>query len=131
MWPFRRKAGKHELGAAVTAIPSVVTHARPVPPQAPQAAAQAAPAPVAAPLPVPPAPQAAAAPVPAPPVAEAAPAPPVAPAPVVEAPAPVVPESPEPRVELGFRDGSTAALAPGSDQARALTEIASVLTRKD
>ncbi|HTL22452.1 MAG TPA: hypothetical protein VL281_00315 [Mycobacteriales bacterium] len=36
-----------------------------------------------------------------------------------------------PRVELGFRDGSTAALAPGSAQARALTEIAAALTRRD
>jgi hypothetical protein len=36
-----------------------------------------------------------------------------------------------PRVELGFRDGSTAALAPGSEQARALTDIASMLTTRD
>ena len=35
------------------------------------------------------------------------------------------------RVELGFRDGSTAALPPDSAQARALTEIAAVLTRRD
>jgi hypothetical protein len=35
------------------------------------------------------------------------------------------------RVELGFRDGSTAALAPDSAQARALSEIAAVLTRRD
>jgi hypothetical protein len=35
------------------------------------------------------------------------------------------------RVELGFRDGSTAALAPDSAQARALREIASVLTSRD
>ncbi|MGB8651197.1 MAG: hypothetical protein WCD35_11105 [Mycobacteriales bacterium] len=39
--------------------------------------------------------------------------------------------APGPRVELGFRDGSTAALAPDSAQARALTEIAQVLTRRD
>jgi hypothetical protein len=38
---------------------------------------------------------------------------------------------PGPRVELGFRDGSTAALAPGSAQAKALTDIASVLTQRD
>jgi hypothetical protein len=45
---------------------------------------------------------------------------------------PVLPEpTPSPRVELGFRDGSTAALAPGSDQAKALTEIADLLTSKD
>ena len=72
MWPFRRKAGKHELGAAVTSIPSAV--------------------PAAVPAQVPPS---------------------------------------GPRVELGFRDGTTAALAPGSAQAQALTEIASVLTRRD
>ncbi len=45
---------------------------------------------------------------------------------------PALPEpTPAPRVELGFRDGSTAALAPGSEQAKALTDIADVLTRKD
>jgi hypothetical protein len=44
--------------------------------------------------------------------------------PVVEAPA-------GPRVELGFRDGSTTSLAPESAQARALTDIASLLTRRD
>jgi hypothetical protein len=40
---------------------------------------------------------------------------------------------PEPghRVELGFRDGSTAALAPESAQAKALTEIASILTQRN
>jgi hypothetical protein len=36
-----------------------------------------------------------------------------------------------PRIELGFRDGSTAALAPGSEQARALRDIASILTQRD
>jgi hypothetical protein len=36
-----------------------------------------------------------------------------------------------PRVELGVRDGSTAARAPGAAQARALTEIAAALTRRD
>jgi hypothetical protein len=40
-------------------------------------------------------------------------------------------EQPGSRVELGFRDGSTAALAPDSAQARALREIASVLTSRD
>ncbi len=34
-----------------------------------------------------------------------------------------------PRVELGFRDGSTAALAPDSAQSRALLALAEVLTR--
>jgi hypothetical protein len=61
------------------------------------------------------------------PVVPAAPAPPPPPPP----PAPVVEEPRGPRVELGFRDGSTAALAPESAQAKALTEIASVLTRRD
>jgi hypothetical protein len=37
----------------------------------------------------------------------------------------------EPRVELGFRDGSTAVLAPGSEQAKALSALASVLTQRD
>ncbi|MDP3711828.1 MAG: hypothetical protein Q8R60_05010 [Mycobacteriales bacterium] len=36
-----------------------------------------------------------------------------------------------PRVELGFRDGSRASLDPSSEQARALEDIAAVLTRKD
>ena len=48
--------------------------------------------------------------------------------------APVLPPAEVPgqvRVELGFRDGSVAALAPNSAQARALTEIAQVLTRRD
>lgn len=58
-----------------------------------------------------------------------------APAYVEPAPVPVAPVAPEPtpalRVELGFRDGSTAALAPGSDQAKALTDIADILTSKD
>jgi hypothetical protein len=38
---------------------------------------------------------------------------------------------PAPRVELGFRDGTSAALAPGSPQAKALTEIAAILTQRD
>lgn len=55
---------------------------------------------------------------------------PVAALPVV--PSPALPE-PEPglRVELGFRDGSTAALAPDSVQARALSAVAEVLVRRD
>jgi hypothetical protein len=43
-----------------------------------------------------------------------------------------VPEPSHPsRVELGFRDGSTAALDPSSAQARALLAVAQVLTRRD
>jgi hypothetical protein len=97
-WPFRRRSrGKHDLGTAVTGIPSLV-RVVPVP---------EAPSPVAAPVAVP-----------------------------VEAPAPVAPSvvpapPPGPRVELGFRDGTTAALAPGSEQAKALTHLASVLTQRD
>jgi hypothetical protein len=58
------------------------------------------------------------------PVAEAESLAPVAEPPAVELP-------PAPRVELGFRDGSVAALSPDSAQAKALSEIADVLTRKD
>ena len=49
--------------------------------------------------------------------------------PVAAAPEPAAPR--QPRIELGFRDGSTAALAPGSEQARALRDIASALTHRD
>lgn len=52
------------------------------------------------------------------------------PAPAAQAVAEATP-APLPRVELGFRDGTTAALAPGSAQARALTEIATALARRD
>lgn len=91
MWPFRRKVGKHALGAAVSSIPSGLPAARP---------RHDAPAPMAA-------------------------------EPVVAAAAVVaVPVATGPRVELGFRDGSTAALLPGSPQAKALEEIASALTRR-
>ena len=86
MWPFRRRVGKHALGAAVSAIPSLVRVVEP--------------SPVYTLLPVPP---------------------PVA--------APTAPAGP--RVELGFRDGSTASLVPGSPQAKALEEIASVLAQRD
>ncbi|MCU1599833.1 MAG: hypothetical protein JWO22_542 [Frankiales bacterium] len=116
MWPFRRRhTSRHALGAAVTAIPS--------------ARVQEAPAPAVV---VPP----------PPPVVEAPVAVRETPVSVVEAPAPVQTRAPVepppapvrvrgPRVELGFRDGSTAALAPGSEQAKALTDIASVLTQRD
>ncbi|HVE74791.1 MAG TPA: hypothetical protein VNA30_06890 [Mycobacteriales bacterium] len=53
-------------------------------------------------------------------------------------PAPVSPVLPAPveshqgtRVELGFRDGSSAELDPDSAQAKALENIASALTRRD
>ena len=79
---LRRKRGKHDLGAAVTAIPS-----QPVPPVVPAYRPSAA----------------------------------------LQQLVPVQAS----RVELGFRDGSTAALAPGSEQALALNDLASVLTRRD
>ena len=36
-----------------------------------------------------------------------------------------------PRVQLGFRDGSSTTLEPGSSQSRALAELAQSLTRRD
>ena len=103
MWPFRRQPkGRHALGAAVTSIPSAV-----------QPVAPALPAYVPPPLP------------PEPVVPTELPLP-------AELSLPAEPQpAPAPRVELGFRDGSTAALAPGSAQAKALTEIASILTHRD
>jgi hypothetical protein len=106
MFGWFRKRGKHDLGAAVTAIPSMPI-ARVVPasygafshPEVPAA-------PVAEPVVVP--------------AAEPA-------APVLAA----QPVAPAPRVELGFRDGTALALAPGSEQAKALSDIASVLTQRD
>lgn len=94
-WPFRRKRGRHDLGAAVTAIPSLVT-------VVPAPEPEPVPLPLQEPDPV------------AEPVREPEPSP-----------------ASGPRVELGFRDGSSAALAPGSPQAKALTEIASLLTQRD
>jgi hypothetical protein len=107
MWPFRRRPkGRHALGAAVTSIPS----GRPSVPELIERT-------VTAPPPAP--------------VVVGEPEP-VAPEPVVVAAQVLRPEPvPGIRVELGFRDGSTAALAPGSEQAKALTDIASVLTRRD
>lgn len=107
---FRRRKGRHQLGAAVTSIPSVLPSvARAVPAQASTPG-----------------------PAPAPPisgVAASLPAPPPVVAPVSVAAA--VPTPAGPRVELGFRDGSRASLDPASEQARALEDLAAVLTRKD
>jgi len=102
---FRRRRGRHDLGSAVRDIPA-----------APPVVLVHPPATVVLPEPEP----AAAPAVVVPAVVGAA----------VEG-APEVPAQAQPRVELGFRDGSTAALAPDSAQARALTEIAQVLTRRD
>ena len=121
---WRRKRGRHSLGAAVTSIPTT---------------APVAPAPVASPLPpAPPAQQPAVDLRPAsPPAPESyAAVPPYAPSqpepldwsfPELAPPTP--PEPRGPRVELTFRDGSSASLDPV--QARALDEIAQVLTRRD
>jgi hypothetical protein len=57
--------------------------------------------------------------------------PPAVPGLVPAPPAPAVPVQQGPRVELGFRDGTTAALAPDSAQARALVALAGVLARRD
>ena len=130
----RRPRGRHALGAAVTSIPSARLHL-------------VAPA-AAVPAPTVPAPTVPAATVPAP----TAPAPVVptlaaaeparSPAPLVPAPAAAAPaRSPAPtvatlpsvpvsRVQLGFRDGSTASLAAGSEQAVALEALAGLLNRR-
>jgi len=103
---LRRPRGRHALGAAVTSIPSA-----PLRLVAPAAAVPAAAVPAAA---VP----AAAAP------AAAAP---------VRGPAPAVatlPSVPVSRVQLGFRDGSTASLAADSEQAVAFEALAGLLNRR-
>ena len=67
------------------------------------------------------------------PLAVAVPAPVAAPA-RVAVPAPAVPAPPAvplPRVELGFRDGSTTVLPAASVQAQALLEIAGLLSGRD
>lgn len=99
-----RSRGRHALGAAVTSIPSAPAESwTPVPYAAPTAVAYAVSTPASPSY-----------------------------APLPPAPAPVVPvqQVPEPasgpRVQLTFRDGSSAAL--DADQARALDAIAQLLT---
>ena len=129
---LRRPRGRHALGAAVTSVPSaplrLVAPAAAVP--APTVSAATAPAVLAATVPAPavPAPlRSPAATVPAPTVsAAAAPAPVRSPAPTVATLLPV----PVSRVQLGFRDGSTASLAAGSEQAVALEALAGMLNRR-
>jgi hypothetical protein len=107
MWPFRRrKVGKHALGAAVTAIPSAPRPVLPTPALA-EAFRSAHEVPTQTGEPV------------FDPVYRS-----VSQALYAEI-------APAPRVELGFRDGSTAALAPGSDQAKALADIAQALTERN
>lgn len=109
---FRRRRGRHDLGLAVRDIPA----APPVVLVHPPASVDLPPWPVLS------------TPAPAviaqgtPPLAEPVP---------IDCPPAVPAQESGPRVELGFRDGSVAALAPDSAQARALTEIAQVLTRRD
>ena len=122
-WPWwpRRTPGRHELGAAVTAIASGVVrtgslpHAA-IPPYAAPAAAAVIPSPAA-------------------PAAAAAIRPSAAPAAAVMGPAAVPPadvaRAARPMVSLGFRDGSTETLDPASSQACALQQLASSLTATD
>ena len=108
-WPWwrRRTPGRHELGAAVTAIPSGVVHLAPRSP-APMAAYAEPPA-----------------------AAMLRPPTPAAPIPSAAAPPVHLSRSAQPMVSLGFRDGSTATLDPGSLQARALQQLASSLVATD
>lgn len=120
---WRRSRGRHALGPAVTSIPAAPVQAAPLP-AAPVRYAEPPVAPV----------QYAAPPAPSP--VHYAPAPP-APAeldwsfPELQQPpaVPLVEVAPGPRVELTFRDGTSASL--DATQARALDEIAQVLTRRD
>ena len=122
---WRRNKGRHALGAAVTSIPAAPRAAAPAAPVAAGVLPPAyAPPPAPAPSPLPSA-------APAPPPVEASPAslgdwsfPELVPP-----PAPDPASAPGPRVELTFRDGSSASLDP--TQAKALEEIAQVLTRRD
>ena len=100
---LRRPRGRHALGAAVTSVPS-------------------APLRLVSP----------AATVPAPTVSAPAMLATTVPAPVrsPEATVATLPLVPVSRVQLGFRDGSTASLAAGSEQAVALEALAGMLNRR-
>ena len=100
---LRRPRGRHALGAAVTSVPS-------------------APLRLVAPAAAGPAPTVSAPTLPA----AAAPAPVRSPAATVA----TLPSVPVSRVQLGFRDGSTASLAAGSEQAVALEALAGMLNRR-
>ena len=114
----RRPRGRHAVGAAVTSIPSARLQL--------VAPAAAVPAPTV-PAPALPAPTASAPAVPAPAAAAPAGAAPVrSPAPTLA----TLPSVPVSRVQLGFRDGSTATLATGSEQAVALEALAGLLNRR-
>ena len=109
-FPRRRSRGRHALGAAVTSIPSAPLHlAVPVPVDLGRASCtQVLPGspPHAAPLEA---------------VRRSAP---------TVTPLPSLPAVPASRVQLGFRDGSTASLAAGSEQAVALEALAGLLNRR-
>ena len=104
---WRRSKGRHALGAAVTSVPSAPRPPAPLP-AVPLFAAPAYEAPAFEPA------------------AYEAATPVEWSFPELVAPEPV---AQGPRVELTFRDGSRASLDPV--QARALDEIAQVLTRRD
>lgn len=163
---FRRKKGRHALGAAVTSIPSgPPVGLAPVPAMRPAApagepdvmtsiaqliatgeawnepgerpvrpAVAVAPPPPPAPAPPPPPPTPPAAPAAQQALedalatltgagaASATPEPPSTQA---------VPQVAQPRVQLGFRDGTSTTLDPSSTQSQALEQLAQSLTRRD
>lgn len=108
-WLFGRSKGRHALGAAVRGIPAgpvVASWAAPVVPAAPTS----------------------------PPALAVPPAPPPAALPVADLLTGLaldrpIPPAQAPRGEMTFRDGTTAELDP--EQARALNEIAQVLTGRE
>ena len=108
LW-FRRSRGRHSLGAAVTALPAA--------PLAVEVTPAAPPAVPVEPLDI----------APSVPVVQLLAVAPTVPAAAALAPTPALPSS---RVQLGFRDGSTASLEPGSEQAVALEVLAGHLTRR-
>lgn len=158
MWPFRRRPARHTLGAAVTSI--LATPERPpataVRPQSAGAATASTPEldgtvgaatePVVARLTGAPVLAATLTATPAGPAALAPLSASQALADSIEAllrerhlvlPEPTAAaqplelEAPGPQVHLGFRDGSVTALEPGSEQARALQDLARTLTGRD
>jgi hypothetical protein len=133
----RRVRGRHALGAAVTSIPSGPVPVALVPPAASPPVAAVLSGAVPEPAPAPSAPQVidqieallpsdAVWPVPVP-------VPDVLPVGAAVAVAQTEPSWSPPvlgRVQLGFRDGSSAALDPSSSHSQALEELAQSLTRR-
>ena len=123
-WPWwrRRTPGRHELGAAVTAIASgVVPVVRSLPLFPSAIPSYAAPPRAVRGR------SAAAGPV----ESQSSPTQPAATIRPYAAPPAVLGRSVRPVVSLGFRDGSSATLDPASLQARALQQLASSLTSTD